>query len=288
MRLCFHGTLFRGPNRPGLADRLRLAREFGYSAIEVGVREVEAHLAAHPGLTADQLWEESGVRPAMVGGVVTAAPFASEADWEKSLAGLEDRARAAAATGATVTGTWMPNRSTLPGVEARALIRRRFTQVADALAPAGLSFAVELIGVRTLWPELPHPFIGTYADCLELFEATGRANIGFLLDCYHTHAAETPLAEIARTPRARLLYLHVNDAKPVPPAEVLDADRLIPGEGVIDLSGWFRAVAATGYDGAVAPEVLGPRLKDMTTAEAARACHDGITFAMRQAGVPID
>jgi len=288
MRLCFHGTLLRGPDRPSFADRLRLARGFGFSAIEVGYREVEAHLAAHPGLTAEQLWAEAGITPAMVGGVVTAAPFASDADWEKSLVGLEERARAAAATGAKVTGTWMPNRSAIPTSEARAMIRRRFTQVADALAPAGLSFAVELIGVRTLWRELPHAFIGTYADCLELFEETGRSNIGFLLDCYHTHAAETPLEEIARTPRSRILYLHINDAKPVPPAEVLDADRLIPGEGVIDLAGWFRAVAATGYDGAVAPEVLGPRLKELTTAQAATGCHDGIVAAMRRAGVPVD
>lgn len=288
MRLVFHGTLLRGPERPSFADRLRLAREFGYSAIEIGYREVEAHLAAHPGLTAQQLWAESGVVPATVGGVVTAAPFASEADWQKSLEGLEERARAAAATGATVTGTFMPNRSTLPPAEARALIRRRFTQVADALAPAGLSYAVELIGVRTLWPDLPHPFIRTYADCLELFEETGRSNIGFLLDCYHTHAAETPLQEIAQTPRSRILYLHINDAKPVPPAEVQDGDRLIPGEGVIDLVGWFRAVAATGYDGAIAPEVLGPRLKELTTAAAATACREGIVAAMRQAGVPVE
>ncbi len=288
MRLCFHGTLVRGPDRPSFAERLRLTRQYGYSAIEVGTREVEAHLAAHPGLTPEELWAEAGVRPAMVGGVVTAAPFAPDAEWERSLVGMEDRARAAAAIGAKVTGTWMPNRSAIPTAEARALIRRRFTQVADALAPAGLAFAVEFIGVRTLWPDLPHPFIGTYADCLELFEETGRVNIGFLLDCYHSHAAETPLPEIARTPRSRILYLHINDAKPVPPAAVLDADRLIPGEGVIDLAGWFRAVAATGYDGAVAPEVLGPRLKDMTTAEAASACHDGIVAAMQRAGVPVD
>jgi sugar phosphate isomerase/epimerase len=288
VRLCFHGTLVRGPDRPSFAERLQWARRFGYSAVEVGYREVEAHLAAHPGLTPEQLWSDAGVWPAMVGGVVTAAPFAPEAEWRSALQGLEDRARAAAAIGARVTGTWMPNRSALPPAEARALIRRRFTEVADALAPAGLAFAVELIGVRTLWPELPHAFIGTYADCLQLFEETGRANIGFLLDCYHTHAAETPLEEIARTPRSRILYLHVNDAKPVPPAQVLDADRLIPGEGVIDLVGWFRAVAATGYDGAVAPEVLGPRLQGMTTEQAATACRAGIVAAMERAGVPVE
>ena len=287
MRLCWHGTLVRGPDRPPFAERLRLAREFGFSAIEVGLREVEAHLAAHPGLTAQRLWADAGLQPAMVGGVVTAAPFASDADWEKSLAGLRERAQAAAAIGARVTGTWMQNRSALPTAEARALVRRRFTEVADALAPAGLSFAVEFIGVRTLWPELPHPFIRTHADCLALFDETGRANLGLLLDTYHSHAAETPLEEIARTPRSRILYLHINDAKPLPPAEVLDGDRLVPGEGVIDLAGWLRAVAATGYDGAIAPEVLGPRLQGLTTAQAAVACRDGILAALRSAGVSV-
>lgn len=288
MRLCFHGTLLRGPERPGFADRMGLARGFGYSAIDVGIGEVQGYLRDHPGLTAEQMWKDAGLVPGMVGGVVTAAPFASEAEWEKSLVGLEERAAAAAAIGGRIAGTWMPNRSAMPADEARAMVRRRFTQVADALKPAGLAFAVEFIGVRTLWAELPHAFIGTYADCLALFEETGRENLGFLLDCYHCHAAETPFAEIARTARSRIVYLHLNDAKPVPPAEVLDADRLIPGEGVIDLAGWFRAVAATGFDGPVAPEVLGPRLKDMTTAEAATACREGMAAAMRAAGVAVN
>lgn len=288
MHLCFHGTLLRGPDRPTFTERLRLAREFGYTAIDVGYREVAGHLDGNPGLTAARLWAEAALQPGLVGGVVTAAPFAPQPEWDQSLVGLPGRAAAAAAIGGKIAGTWMPNRSAIPTAEARSLMRTRFSQVADALAPAGLAFAVEFIGVRTLWADLPHPFIRTYADCLALFEETGRANLGFLLDCYHCHAAETPHAEIAATPGSRILYLHLNDAKPVPPAEVLDGDRLLPGEGVIDLPGWFRAVAATGYDGAVAPEVLGPRLKEMTTAEAARACREGIVAAMRQAGVPVN
>ncbi len=288
MHLCFHGTLLRDANRPTFEERLRLAREFGYSAIDVSVGEVQAHLKAHPGLTAEQMWKEAGLVPGMIGGVVNAAPFASEADWEKALVGLRERAEAAAAIGGKIAGTWMPNRSEMPADQACTMVCRRFTQVADALQPAGMAFAVEFIGVRTLWKDVPHAFIGTYADCLALFEETGRDNLGFLLDCYHCHAAETPFAEIERTPRSRIVYLHCNDAKPVPPAEVLDADRLIPGEGVIDLAGWFRAVAATGFDGPVAPEVLGPRLQGMTTAQAATACRDGMAAALRAAGVPVN
>ncbi len=48
----------------------------------------------------------------------------------------------------------------------------------------------------------------------------------------------------------------------MPPEEVQDNMRLLPGEGVIDLIGFFKALRQIGYAGGVAPETIGPRIPD--------------------------
>jgi sugar phosphate isomerase/epimerase len=281
MQLCFHGTLVRG-GRLGFEERAALARRTGYQALDFDFREVEPLLG---GRSAEEFWAAAGLRPGMAGGVPVPDPFAAEATFAEGLAALPARAAAARAAGAFAVGLVLRNRSALPEAEARALVRDRLRRVGEALAPAGLRLAVEFIGVRTLWPDLPHPFAQRYGEFLSLLEETGRPNVGMLLDSYHWYGAEGTAEEVAATPRERIVYLHVNDCKPGPRDQIQDGDRLLPGEGVIDLPAWLAAVARTGFDGPIAPEVLGPRLQGSSSEEAAVACRDGILAAMRRAGL---
>jgi len=78
----------------------------------------------------------------------------------------------------------------------------------------------------------------------------------------------------------------VSDAKPMPPEDVLDNMRHLPGEGVIDLVGFFQALKAIGYQGGVAPETIGPRIPDgMPPEESARLALEATTAILKKAGV---
>ncbi len=282
MHLCFHGTLVRG-ERLDLESRLRAATTFGYTAVDC----TRAELQSLPASAADGLWKELGLVPGLVGGLVNASPFAPEDAFTQGIQGIEARAAAAAEAGATMTGIVLPNRSDLPEPQARALILQRLRRIGQGLAGSGIRLAVEFLGVRTLLPERSHPFLQSYTAVLDLLTETGYDQIGLLLDAYHWYASGTSAAAVAATPAQRLVYLHINDCKPGPLDRIQDADRLIPGEGVIDLPAWLRAVAATGFDGCIAPEVLGPRLQGMTTAEAATACAAGMRAAMHAADIQV-
>ncbi len=278
MRLAFHPTLVRGP-RLGLRERAALATACGYGALDCGHQELTPE-------TAEAL-ARAGLELGMVGGIVGTSPLAAADDFARGLEGLTARAKAAAGLGARVTGVVLPNRSALEPTTARRLVVERLRRIGPELGEAGIALAVEFIGVRTLRPELPHPFCQDYPEFLGLLEDSGCRNVGMLLDSYHWHAAGVTRAQVEATPPHRIVHLHVNDCKPGPLAEIQDADRLIPGEGVIDLPGWFAAVAATGFAGCVAPEVLGPRLQALSSEEAATACRAGMLRAMQAAGVPV-
>jgi len=79
--------------------------------------------------------------------------------------------------------------------------------------------------------------------------------------------------------------VHVSDARPMPPEEVRDDMRLMPGEGAIDLVGFFQALNTIGYAGGVSPEPLGRVTPEMSADEAARLALTTTLGVMKKAGV---
>lgn len=130
----------------------------------------------------------------------------------------------------------------------------------------------------------PVPFVWTLAETLKLCEASGP-NIGITLDAWHWHHSEGTIADILATPADRIVHVHVSDAREMPPAEVRDNMRLLPGEGVIDLVGFFQALQKIGWRGGIACETIGPRLDDVPPEEQARLGLDATMAVLKRAGV---
>jgi sugar phosphate isomerase/epimerase len=127
--------------------------------------------------------------------------------------------------------------------------------------------------------------VWTLAETVKLAAESG-ANVGVTLDAWHWfHSGGAP-ADILATPAARIVHVHVSDARPMAPEAVEDNMRWLPGEGIIDLIGFFRALQQIGYAGGVAPETIGPRIPDgMPPEESARLALEATLGVMRKAGV---
>ncbi|HEV2124355.1 MAG TPA: sugar phosphate isomerase/epimerase, partial [Chloroflexota bacterium] len=123
------------------------------------------------------------------------------------------------------------------------------------------------------------------AEANRLLEEAGARNVGLTLDSYHWYAGEDTLETIRQTPADRLVILHLNDAKDLPRHQLIDQDRVLPGEGVIPLVDWLRAIADTGFDGFLALEVLGPRLADMDPDTCARVGKEAMDRLFAAAGI---
>jgi sugar phosphate isomerase/epimerase len=110
-------------------------------------------------------------------------------------------------------------------------------------------------------------------------------NIGVVLDIWHWHHSGGTIADILATDRSRIVHVHLSDAKAMPADEVRDNMRVMPGEGIIDIAGFFTALQKIGYTDGVSPEPLGRIPADMSTEDAAKLGYDTAYAVMHKAGV---
>src|SRR5262249_45175892 len=132
-----------------------------------------------------------------------------------------------------------------------------------------------------------YEFVHTIPMALDLLTAVDRANVGLLLDCYHWYTSGGTLADLRQLAASQVVYVHLNDAPAgVDIAEQLDDVRLLPGaRGVIDLTGFLRALHTIGYDGPVAVEPFDAELASMAPDRRVALAAESLDAAFAAAGV---
>ncbi len=82
-----------------------------------------------------------------------------------------------------------------------------------------------------------------------------------VLDAFHTWNSGGTLEDLRQIPAERISHYHVDDAAAeIPAGRQLDADRVMPGDGVIDLAAEVRLLREIGYQGTVSLELFNPSL----------------------------
>ena len=281
----------------GWPEQARIASRAGYKGIDwsfgpaktAGVDATRALLA------------ELGVVPTITNLPLQDPLGPDDAAFEAQLAGLTESAAFIHAVGGSRVQFPM-SAVTLDGqskAERWAHVQRRLSAIGAVLAKHDVRLGVEFLGplmfrMRRSRPGAPPPdpslppptpFVFNLPDALALVEPCG-ANVGVTLDAWHWYHSGGTVADIRAASASRIVDVHVSDARPMPAADVRDDMRWLPGEGVIDLVGFFQALQAIGYQGGVSPEVIGPRIpNDMSPEESARIALEATTAVMKKAGV---
>ncbi len=123
--------------------------------------------------------------------------------------------------------------------EAGAILRKGLRRVADCARQAGVRLVFE--------PVRPGPevLIGTIPETARLIEDAGVDNVGILADAWHLWDQPT-LREDVSTYRNLLWAVQLGDAhKPIRSF----ADRVLPGDGGIDLVTYLQVLREVDYDG---------------------------------------
>ena len=280
-----NGALTRGISG---ADKVRLAAATGYGGVDW-----DLGAAKTAGRTATQaLFAELKIKPTIANfPIARPLPFGGDDQaFRAALTELADDAAFAAAIGCRKMMVVLPPSTTEPRQEQLKLVRDRFAAIGEILQRSQIRVGLEFLGpvyFRERRPDGPPvtPFVWNLRDTLALAKDCG-ANIGVTLDVWHWHHSGSTIDDILGADASRIVHVHVSDAKATPPADVRDNQRLMPGEGIIDLVGFFGALKKIGYADGVSPEPLGRILAEMSPEEAARLGLQTTVAVMKKAGAP--
>lgn len=265
-------------NRVPWPDFARLAARVGFPGTDV---MLDAAMKAGDAATNDLL-ASLHLLPAAINFPVEFRK--DEATFQAGLAKLSDQARFAAAIHCPRMVTYIMSSSNTPKDELRRLYKQRFTETARILAQHNVRLGLEFLGPLQFRKQSPYEFIWRMNEMLEFSKECGP-NVGLLLDSWHWHHAGATAEDIIAAGRDRIVHVHFNDAPALPPEQIRDNERLLPGEGVINLVGFLSALHKIGYNDALSVEVFG-RLRDKTPEQAAKMGLEASLAVFRKAGVP--
>ena len=105
--------------------------------------------------------------------------------------------------------------------------------------------------------------IDDHRDAWEIVRRADHAAVGLVLDSFHTLAKGIDPDSIRSIPGDRIAFVQLADA-PMIEMDLLYWSRhfrSMPGQGDLDMAGFMRAVAATGYDGPLSLEVFNDQFR---------------------------
>lgn len=284
MFVSLNGAVTRGV---GGADKIRLAAKIGYGGVDWDLGPAKTS-----GLEATKtLFASLKLVPTIVNlPMPRPFPFAGDdAAFRDALKPLADDAAFTAAVGCRKMMVVLPASTTIGRAEQRKLAVDRLSAIGEVLRGSSLRLGLEFLGplyFRTGRAGGPptEPFIWNMPEAVELAKDTGP-NMGVILDVWHWHHSNSTVTDITAAGRERIVHVHVSDAKASAPEDVRDNQRLMPGEGIIDLTAFFQALKRAGYADGVSPEPLGRVPDSMSPEEGARLALDTTLAVMRKAGV---
>jgi sugar phosphate isomerase/epimerase len=271
------GTL---PRETPWAERLAAASQAGYAGISLWARDyavarregwsdadLRAQLDDH-GLAVAELdpawWWTPGAANADVASLVAVDTLEVFRYGEAEMFAMAEAIGARSLNAADVLGgRW--------GVDEAA---EAFAALCDRAVEHGLLVQFEF---------LPWSRIGDLATAWEVVRRADRPNGGLSVDSWHWFRSNSPsdVATLRTIPGAKVFNVQLDDAPAAPEADLLTAtlhQRLLPGEGAIDLAAFVGALREIAACAPIGVEVfsdtlhaLGPIEAAQRAAEAARA-----------------
>jgi len=222
-----------------LSDDIRTAKSAGFDAIEIADDKLTAYVARGGGL--------ADVRAALASVELDALSLYGSSD-QTAVTAWRDRemrerwrafcARAAAVGCAHVIvtpGIGDDGNGTQARERAGAL-----AAMAEVAAAFALRTALEFRGFRGCAAR-------TVAAARELLDMAG-GGVRLVIDAFHFHAGGSTWAMLVGLDAACVAVVRLADADARVPATLTDADRLLPGDGVIPLRDLVRRVESLGDD----------------------------------------
>lgn len=241
------------------ADDVLACAEAGFQLVEVWLTKLEQHLEKESMEATKRLLADHRVKP--VAAAYQGGLLLSQGEERRTHFDLCQRRLGLCQELAIETLLVVPDFA--DRVETADLQRARVSlaQAAQLAASYDVRLALEFRS-NTRW-----------CACLEtaqsLVVACGEPNVGVALDAFHYWTGPSKLADVERCPVERLFHVQVCDLAGVPRELATDSDRVLPGDGDIDLPLLLEVLRWKGYMGPVSVELFNPELWQMKPTQVA-------------------
>ncbi len=151
----------------------------------------------------------------------------------------------------------------------------------DVMAPTfgglGARLAAAAPGVEIAIEFNWSPIVKSLATAAEIARRSQSANIGVLFDPAHYHCTPSKFEHLTPANIALIAHVHVDDMRDKPgELSNCNSDRVLPGEGILNLRSLFGQMEKHGYDGYFSIEMFSDELWALPANQAARKMYDSL------------
>lgn len=257
-----------GFNNKSFEESLPLAEKYGYKGINL---DVTGGLDKGAGYVKEQL-SKHGLTS---GGFGLPVDYRnSEEKFEDDLKRLPEYCKFAAEVGDFRCFTWIiPFSNNLDYKANFQMHKNRLGKAAKILEEYGIRLGIEFVGPPAERKGKKYEFIHDLDGLLELIDAIGTKNLGFLLDVWHWDMAGQSSEDFKKIQsRDQVVIVHINDAPAsIPLEEQQDLSRELPGAtGILKIEDFFKGLQGLDYDGPVYVEPFNEKLCAMNFEDAVK------------------
>lgn len=249
-----------------LLRKIEIAAEAGYEAIELWHADIDEHLAGG-GTLADirRAVDAHGLEvPTTIMLKGWCEPDGPE--YDAGLAECRRRLEQAVAVGARHAIAGPPL-----GVVDMDLAADRYRQLLEIGISMGVRPAMEYLGFAEQ--------VNSIADAVWIMDHSGHPEATVVLDPFHDFRGGAGHEGIARLRPEQIAVCHFNDAPASPPAhEQRDPDRVMPGEGIVELNRFVELLRQIGYQGWISLELF---REDLWQQDPLTVARDGLRAMQR-------
>jgi sugar phosphate isomerase/epimerase len=151
-----------------------------------------------------------------------------------------------------------------------ALYADEFAKICEDAKKVGTNIAIEV---------LPFTNIRDLTVARAVVERAGQDNGGLCVDIWHVVRGGISFEEVARLPKNYIKSVELNDASDRIMGDLWNDTlhhRVLPGEGVMDVPGFIKAIKATGFDGFWSVEILSEMHRRLPVSEQATRSYDAV------------
>jgi 2-keto-myo-inositol isomerase len=147
--------------------------------------------------------------------------------------------------------------------------------VAESFAAVGARIAS--LGVTLCLEFNWSPLVKSLRTAVEIARRSGAANVGVVFDPAHYHCTPSKFEQLTAESIPFIRHVHVNDMRDKPgELSHCNADRVLPGDGCLDLHALLNALERHGYRGFFSIEMFTEEYWRMPAAEAARLMYQSL------------